>query len=215
MTQNNNWYLLRFSLVLGFFFAVGVLGHALPQTRGLMLAATPWFLLLSGAAALAVAWPRQGAGRFVLWLVLAYGITLAVEIYGVASARVFGAYHYGPTLGLAVGGVPLIIGFNWVLVILACVSLFDGLPGSRWWGPLPAAILATAFDWIMEPLAVRLDYWQWDGGTIPLQNYLAWFAIALVLGASRNLLATPLGRDSLAVLVALEAIFFFVLHLVV
>lgn len=41
-------------------------------------------------------------------------------------------------------------------------------------------LIATAFDWIMEPVAIGLDYWTWAGGDIPLQNYAAWFAIALV-----------------------------------
>ena len=43
---------------------------------------------------------------------------------------------------------------------------------------LLAAALATAFDFLLEPVAVRLDYWRWRDGVIPLQNYVAWFLTA-------------------------------------
>ena len=43
---------------------------------------------------------------------------------------------------------------------------------------LLAAALATAFDFVLEPVAVRLDYWRWRDGVIPLQNYAAWFLTA-------------------------------------
>ena len=43
---------------------------------------------------------------------------------------------------------------------------------------------------------MALDYWQWDGGVVPLHNYAGWFGISLVLSwvAIRQglLLATPL-----------------------
>ncbi|MBE0653483.1 MAG: carotenoid biosynthesis protein, partial [Bacteroidales bacterium] len=32
----------------------------------------------------------------------------------------------------------------------------------------------------MEPVAMHLDYWQWEGDIIPFQNYAAWFIISLV-----------------------------------
>jgi hypothetical protein len=47
------------------------------------------------------------------------------------------------------------------------------------------------FDWIMEPVAIRLDYWTWAGGDIPMQNYFAWFVIATVSAfAYRKLVST-------------------------
>ena len=44
------------------------------------------------------------------------------------------------------------------------------------------ATLAVFFDWIMEPVAVKLGYWQWLGdGEIPLYNYICWFIISMML----------------------------------
>ncbi len=47
---------------------------------------------------------------------------------------------------------------------------------------IDGAILALLFDWLMEPIAVKLNYWKWNGnGTIPMKNYICWFAISLLL----------------------------------
>ncbi|MFT4749615.1 MAG: hypothetical protein ACI819_000039 [Neolewinella sp.] len=46
---------------------------------------------------------------------------------------------------------------------------------------LLAALLTALYDVIIEPVAIALDYWQWGGGEIPLQNYLAWAAIAFLI----------------------------------
>ena len=44
-----------------------------------------------------------------------------------------------------------------------------------------AATLTALYDVAIEPVAIALDYWQWGGGEIPLQNYLAWAAIAFLI----------------------------------
>ena len=40
----------------------------------------------------------------------------------------------------------------------------------------------AVFDWLMEPVAVKLGYWVWQGdGSIPMLNYICWFLISLLL----------------------------------
>lgn len=36
----------------------------------------------------------------------------------------------------------------------------------------------TTYDFFMEPVAMRYDFWQWKNGIIPLKNYIAWFVIS-------------------------------------
>jgi putative membrane protein len=38
----------------------------------------------------------------------------------------------------------------------------------------------TFFDYLMEPAAIKLGYWVWQGSVIPFQNYLAWFVLGLL-----------------------------------
>ncbi|MBK7882948.1 MAG: carotenoid biosynthesis protein [Chitinophagaceae bacterium] len=46
---------------------------------------------------------------------------------------------------------------------------------------IDGATLAVFFDWVMEPVAVKLRYWQWVGLEIPFFNYLSWFIISIIL----------------------------------
>lgn len=55
----------------------------------------------------------------------------------------------------------------------------DPLPTAFY--PLLAAALTALYDVSIEPVAIALDYWQWHAGDIPLQNYLAWAAIAFLI----------------------------------
>lgn len=206
------WRLLNYPAILAAFFAVGLAGHLVPATRPLMIALTPWFLPLAGLSALWQAWPDQHRLRLLVWVLLASLVTFALEVAGVATGLIFGQYAYGNTLGLQLSRVPLVIGLNWVLVILGFAGLLAGRPGARWWGGPAAAALATGFDWVMEPVAMKLDYWQWAGGEIPLQNYLAWFLIALVFATSFLQTGVRLKRQSLLVLALIELVFFAVLR---
>jgi putative membrane protein len=44
------------------------------------------------------------------------------------------------------------------------------------------ATLAVLFDWLMEPVAIKLGFWSWGGdGSIPYFNYACWFIASLLL----------------------------------
>ena len=34
-------------------------------------------------------------------------------------------------------------------------------------------------DLIMEPVAIANQFWSWEGGDVPLYNYVCWFLIAI------------------------------------
>lgn len=183
------------------FYGVGVVGHLLDDVRPTMLVITPYFLPAMGLLALStllVTAGGRGRSRFWIWAGATFIATWALEVLGVHTGIVFGEYVYGRGLGAPLLGVPPLIGFNWVLVCLGMLVWVTA--AEAWWAArrpeggregagvprpilaLAAAVLATGFDWVMEPVAMGLGYWSWAGGDIPLQNYAAWFAIAL--GAS-------------------------------
>jgi bisanhydrobacterioruberin hydratase len=173
----NLGYIRTTAAVMVILYAVGTAAHLYRPTLGLMTAMTPWFLLACG---LAVIWPsiRTGGKRFLIWGAVVYVVTFFLEALGVATGLVFGEYRYGPTLGLAAFGVPLVIAFNWAVVVFGAARMAGRRKRSDFMTAVMTGVMATMFDWIMEPVAIRLDYWTWAGGVIPLQNYLAWFVIA-------------------------------------
>lgn len=160
-------------------FFVGIIGHLYDPLQNLMLLLTPATLLLTGLVVLFFSF-KTSTNKFLLWAVLTYTVTFILEVIGVKTGLIFGEYNYGNTLGIKLFDVPLIIGFNWVFVILGSISISRLMTSNLFLSASISAFIAFLFDLILEPVAVKLDYWSWSEGIIPLQNYLAWFVIALI-----------------------------------
>ena len=188
-------YIKTMAVVTIVLYTVGTAAHLYQPTLGLMTAMTPWFLLVCG---LAVIWPsiRLGGKRFVIWGASVYVVTFALEALGVSTGFVFGEYRYGPTLGLAALGVPLVIAFNWTIVVYGAVCMAGRRKRSNLMTAAIAGAVATMFDWIMEPVAIRLNYWTWAGADIPFQNYLSWFVIATVTAYAYRSVGQEYGKNA-------------------
>jgi putative membrane protein len=110
----------------------------------------------------------------------AFVMGFAVEFLGVNYGLIFGEYAYGNNLGLKIGGVPLLIGANWVMLTFitgAVATLFFDT------SPLKAAVfgafLMVLIDLVIEPVAPKFDFWEFADVTAPLSNYIGWFLVAL------------------------------------
>ena len=148
------------------------------------------------------------AGSFENGLFLFLGISFFIgvisEIIGVNTGWLFGEYAYGSLLGPKILGVPLLIGINWFCIVYCSLQLtriylpsLNKIPVA---GSLIAALLATIFDWIMEPVAMELGYWQWENDLVPAYNYACWLLISFIIAGiyfwfgkfRRNTFAIPL-----------------------
>lgn len=160
-------------------FGFGVLGLSIPQTRPYFLLATPFTLLL--AAILLFSYHIKWTKGDVIFLVLVYLAGFTLEALGVYTGAIFGPYTYGNTLGYQVFNVPLVIGLNWTTLIYCIVNIVN----RTGWKSYSVAALGAAFmvaiDLLIEPVAIALDFWNWEGGVIPLQNYVAWFVFSYVV----------------------------------
>jgi len=120
---------------------------------------------------------------------------------------IFGEYQYGAVLGFQVFEVPLIIGLNWFMLSYAIGAMVNRYV--RIAKPLIAAVLMVILDVIIEPVAVKLDYWSWVGDSIPLQNYLGWFVISLIIQFSFQQLL-PQTHSKIAIPLILSQIGYFI-----
>lgn len=77
---------------------------------------------------------------------------------------------------------------------------------------LLAGIFTALYDVAIEPVAIALDYWAWAAEDIPLQNYLAWAAIAFVLSLPLQLLRIRYRSPVLLVYLLAQLFFFLVLN---
>jgi putative membrane protein len=167
------------AVLLGVFFLVGFIGHSLAATLPWMLSMTPYTLLACGLVAFFPVILERKRG-VLIWALLVYAVTFSLEALGTATGKIFGPYTYGSTLGPQLFSVPVVIAFNWLLVILGALGLARLIFRRRLAVAVATAALAVGFDYLLEPAAIRLEYWTWQTTGIPLQNYLAWFLIALV-----------------------------------
>jgi bisanhydrobacterioruberin hydratase len=179
------------------FHTIGLAGILIFKSE-LIIRSTPINLLLCCALLL---WTQKEKNR-VFWLFIAtvFIIGFTAEVIGVNTGLLFGNYNYGNVLGAKWQQVPLLIGINWVIIIYCCgisittllLKIIQPVTGSI---PAPSntlktlsivtdgATLALAFDWLMEPVAVKLNFWQWAENNIPVYNYICWFFISILLMA--------------------------------
>ncbi|MGE4454544.1 MAG: carotenoid biosynthesis protein [Sphaerochaeta sp.] len=170
-------YLIIYLLVI--FYLVGTIAHIIDATLPLMLLLTPYSILLTSFTGFFFD-VREENKRLLLWSLITFQITLFLEIVGVATSLVFGAYTYGDTLGVKLLGVPLLIGINWTIIILGIADVVRQKVTNNALAALITASLTVLFDYVMEPVAIAFDYWNWTAGSIPQQNYIDWFAIAFL-----------------------------------
>ncbi len=164
-------------VLIAIFFTVGLVGLSMPTYREEFLPLSSFHLFLTY---LVLYFGRKGKkDKFLLFSFLVFFVGLLVEAIGVNTGLLFGEYVYGKVLGAKIFGVPLIIGVNWVTMVVVCSTLVYGLNRSLWVKSLLAATFMTALDVLIEPVAINLGYWTWQDDQIPLFNYLCWFVISL------------------------------------
>ena len=194
-------------------YIVGIIGVTVPLHENFMML-TPINLLTTFVIAV-YADKNKNAG---LYLVLAFSYLFGffLELLGVQTGVIFGAYTYGETLGPKIWGTPLIIGINWAMLVYASVSIsnsyFEQFPTI-----VKAAIGATLMvllDIFIEPVAVYFDFWKWTPDPMnklivaPLENYIVWWLAAFLLNYLVQIIVPAIKNRTIEVLFYLQLLFF-------
>ncbi|MBU2018294.1 MAG: carotenoid biosynthesis protein [Bacteroidetes bacterium] len=168
----------RFLIIfLAIFYTVGLIGLSIPSARATMVALSPLNLLLTFVVLFISR--KNYDFKYFLFLLICFSLGIAAEWIGVHTGLLFGEYSYGPNLGVKLDGIPYIIGVNWILMVVSSQAIARQLFKNKGMILMGAAGLMTLMDVAIEPVAVKLDYWSWQGGAIPFYNYLCWFAVSL------------------------------------
>lgn len=211
------------------FHCIGLIG-ILFYDAALFASLTPMNLLLS--AGLIIYTQKEKNSHFFLFAAVCYVAGYVVEWLGVNHQLLFGEYRYLPAMGLQMQNVPIVIGVNWFIILYCCGVTIQHFLNFMWNKlkdedqprrnnvgffaiVIDGALLATFFDWIMEPIAVKLGYWQWLGdGTIPVFNYACWFGISALLMLLFRLLSFPKQNQFAVNLLLIQFMFFLILRTV-
>lgn len=160
-------------------YLVGCAGFLFPWSKPLFLWLVPFHLLLVFGLLL---WCQpKWEISFFTFLGIGYVFSMGIELVGVHTQLLFGNYRYGHVLGIKWNGVPLIIGVNWLLITYGANALFYKNMSNNWLAVVLAALGMVFMDYWIEPVAIRLGFWHWQNGHIPMYNYICWFFASLLL----------------------------------
>jgi len=177
------------------FHVIGIAGIVYSGKPEFFISATPFHLMLMTGL---IFYTQSNINKnFLLGLLACFVLGFTAEWIGVHTGYLFGSYEYGNALGWKWMGIPLLIGINWWMIVYSSGNAMEIV-----WRKIMAnteetknspslkiisflidgAALTTLFDWVMEPVAIRLGYWSWHGLNVPPgYNYLCWFLLSVLM----------------------------------
>lgn len=200
------------TILIVLWYIGGIVGFLIPVLKPLFQQLTPVGMVLAAILIIYFHEPKNLKSGLVF-----AGITLIcfiVEVIGVNTQALFGNYQYGIALGFKLWNTPLVIGLNW-LVLIYCIAALTKTIRDRWYFPLVGALAMVAFDWLMEPVANATGMWSWEGGNIPLKNYMDWFLVSGFLFLMIRILKVEFNNRIAGLLLVMQVVFFMALNILI
>jgi bisanhydrobacterioruberin hydratase len=180
MLNNNANLKLNVSIIILIaFYVSGVVGILTNNQTIDFLSLTPLNLLVT-AFLLLINHQHGTKSQWLVFFTVAV-IGYSVELLGVSTGVIFGDYVYKTTLGWKLFETPLIIGVNWMILTYAAVYTVGIKIKSTIGIAFISACILVTLDLLIEPVAIKYDFWTWDQEVVPLKNYIAWFVISFFL----------------------------------
>ncbi|MFK7833997.1 MAG: carotenoid biosynthesis protein [Winogradskyella sp.] len=177
MKQNKNFKLYLSIFVIWLFTVSGIIG-ILSSYQDWFLSLTPLNLFITFI--ILIINIEDLKPKVALALSIPFILGFVTEALGVNYGLIFGTYAYGENLGWKIAGVPLLICFNWALLTAVSADVSRFISKNIIAAALIGGIIMTAMDLLLEQSAPRFDFWEFENGIVPLQNYIGWVATAFV-----------------------------------
>jgi len=209
------------------FHVCGLIGILFTPYKEWFINNTSVNLLLMGV--LLIITQKERPASFWIFVLLCFTLGMIAEMIGVNTGYLFGNYTYGNVLGPKLYGVPWLIAVNWFIIIFCAGNIIYRL--NEWLYKklsaqmrpsfivqvfsfvIDASLLATFFDWVLEPSAIRLGYWQWiPADEIPLFNFACWFIVSAILLTAFRLLKFNKDNQFAIHLFIIQVLFFLILQ---
>lgn len=172
-------------IVIILMYLAGTIGLLIPHTQPYFKLAAPLNLWVS---LIVLLFFHQDFNKsFIFTAIFIFLAGFFVEVAGVHTGMIFGKYWYGQTLGTQIFKVPLVIGANWLLLVYCSSTgvntVFSTIKHKPFFTSLfiqsiIASMLMVGLDYLIEPVAISLDFWHWQLDKIPVQNFQAWFVLS-------------------------------------
>ena len=198
-------------MLIFIFHFVGMLGLTFPKPMTFFIFnaisfITNFILLLAS---------RLHSKKFFLSTFFIVFFGFLIEVIGVYTGILFGGYEYGDNLGLQVFSVPLVIGLNWFILVFGTRGVVNYFFDKKYLQIILSSILMVLLDFLIEPVAIEFGWWSWDIVSVPLQNYIMWFLVSLIMQfvISRN--NNEISKSISFSLLLSQIIFFIYLNIVI
>jgi uncharacterized membrane protein len=144
----------------------------------------------------------KGVKKTLVLFSVSFVIAFVAEALGVNYGLIFGDYFYTPELGIQAFGVPFLAALAWEPILYAAFTLTTSLasmePPASWEDRIPAylwlagagALATTAWDMMIDPIAVSQGWWVWENGGaylpyvangVPISNFMGWLGVSFVI----------------------------------
>lgn len=203
---DNRWIGL---LLLFYFF--GTLGISLVEFQNYFLPLTPLNLLMTLVIFYII--NKDYSQKFLILSLLIFLIGFSIEAIGTATGVLFGSYYYGEVFGFKLFNTPLLIGVNWLFLALSTHGVVQYFTKKPLWLIFIPSLLMTGLDVLIEPVAIKLEFWSWENNIIPLQNYVMWFVASSVIHGLICLFRPQINAKISFVIIIAQIIFFGILNI--
>jgi bisanhydrobacterioruberin hydratase len=201
-------------LLVVLFYTVGFFGLSSEAFVALFKDLVPFHLLLMFVLIIISHENRNRA--FWTFVIVTYIAGFLIELAGVKTGYIFGEYSYGATLGYKIADIPLIIGVNWVLMVYSTGAILENLKiKNRIILALIGAALLAIIDMLIEPIAVKYDYWSWANNEIPVHNTIGWFLFSFLMMSVFYMLRFEKNNPVGSILFIIQALFFLALNIAI
>lgn len=198
------------STIIILFHFVGLYGFLNPELSDFFIKLVPFHLFLM--LLLLIVSGYDGSRNFLVFALVVYSAGFLVEVAGVNTGLIFGSYTYGQTLGIQLWQTPLLIGANWLILVYTTGVLISVYNLNKYVRAFLGAAVLVGIDVLIEPVAIKYDYWNWTGGTIPLQNYMGWFVVSFAMFLFFEKMNFRKQNSSAIVLFVAQLCFFIILN---
>ena len=162
---------LAFSIFLIWLFNISGIFGILSEESEWFLAMTPLNLFLY---LVFITWNLKDFKRsYVYVFVILFLIGFVTEFLGVNYGYIFGNYAYGSNLGYKIGGVPVMICVNWVILTITTADVSSYIHKNIWIRSLVGAFLMTLLDVVIESLRHDLTSGNLKVEVFPFKTTLA------------------------------------------
>jgi uncharacterized membrane protein len=197
-------------------YLAGLIGLQVPFSRPIFLQLTAFNLWVS--IVLLLFFNESWSNKHIYLFIIIFFIGYFIEVLGVHTGMIFGQYSYGSTLGYKVFNVPIAIGANWLLLsYLFCYfsrNVVLKFTNNSWLIAIFSSLLMVLLDFVIEPIAINFDFWNWQNGSIPIQNYLAWFFVSLLINMIYLQSKLTLKNKIASLMLILQVLFFICHHII-